>query len=326
MRLDAVDCRELRWPIVPRGSARTSGTERACVIVAVRGRSVMTGMTGTTGLGEAAPLPGFSMDSLADARRAATDLTSCLPLELPTPGHASTIAARITPAPAARFAIEAALLSAYAQNTRTSVARLLSPMPHAELRSATVVDDPAEAEAAFALGARCLKIKVGGDPCADIDRVHAIATRTPGALLRLDANRGWPADDIDRILLELRGLPIDYIEEPCPDAHLLLACDLPYRLALDESLSELDPAQLARAIASPKLAALVLKPTLLGGLARCMELAQLAHRHGVAPIVSHTLEGPVGTAACHELARAIGADVPVGLAPHPALDRFAEAR
>lgn len=326
IRLGAVDCRELRWPIVPRGSARAIAMpsmdtpERACVIVAVRGAD------GTTGLGEAAPLSGFSIDSRADAMVAAAALASRMPLELPTPGHAIAIADRITPAPAARFAIETALLSAYAQHTRTSVARLLSPMPHAELRSAVVVDDPAEAAAAFALGARCLKIKVGGDPGADIDRVHAIATHAPGALLRLDANRGWPADDVDRIFVELRGLPIDYIEEPCPEAHLLLACDLPYRLALDESLSELDPAQLARALASPKLAAVVLKPTLLGGLARCMELAQLAHQHGVAPIASHTLEGPVGTAACHELARAIGADVPVGLAPHPALERFAEAR
>jgi o-succinylbenzoate synthase len=320
MRLEAVDCRELRWPIVPRGSARGAGTERAALIIAVRS----TG--GTTGLGEAAPLPGFSVDSLLDARHAAAELAARMPLELSTPGHASAIADRITPAPAARFAVETALLVAYAQHTRTSVAQLLSALPHAELRSATVVDDEDEAQVAFALGARCLKIKVGGEPGADIARVQSIARRAPGALLRLDANRGWPADDVDRILAALVDLPIDYVEEPCRDAHLLLACDLPYRIALDESLAELDTAQLARAIASPRLAALVLKPTLLGGFARCLELAGLAHRHGVAPVVTHTLEGPVGTAACHELARAIGADVPVGLGAHPALVHFAEAR
>ena len=41
-------------------------------------------------------------------------------------------------------------------------------------------------------------------------------------------------------------------------------------------------------------------------------------QHGVAPIVTHALEGPIGLAACRELARAIGADVPVGLGPHVA--------
>ncbi len=320
MHIVAAEQCELRWPLAPRASARGQGSERHVLVVGVRGDD------GTTGLGEAAPLPGFSIDGIADARRAVDDLAGRLPLALATPGHASSVADRITGAPAARFALETALLSAFAQHARTSIAQLLSPMPQAELRSAIVVDDEDTAQVAAALGARCLKVKVGGEPEADIARVHAIARRAPGVQLRLDANRGWPADDVDRILAALRDLPIEYVEEPCRDAHQLLACDLPYRIALDESLVELDPAQLARAVASPRLAALVLKPTLLGGFARCLDLASLAHRHGVAPIVTHTLEGPIGTWACHELARAVGADVPVGLAPHPALARFTEAQ
>ncbi len=320
MRIVAVDHRDVRWPLVPRGSARGRQTERTATIIAVRTAE------GVTGLGEAAPLPDYSIDTLADTARAIADLASRAPLELATPGHASAIADRVTHAPAARFALETALLAAYAQSTRTSIARLLAAMPQAELRNAVVVDDEAEAEAAVARGARCLKIKVGSaDPDADIRRVRAIAACAPGAQLRLDANRAWPADDVDRILAPLGELPIDYVEEPCRDAHLMLDCDLRFRLALDESLVDLDRAALSRALTSPRLAALVLKPTLLGGFARCLELAALAHRHGVAPVVTHTLEGPLGTAACIELARAIGADVPVGLAPHPALDHFAEA-
>ncbi|MGH9888621.1 MAG: hypothetical protein ACREBE_24020, partial [bacterium] len=35
--------------------------------------------------------------------------------------------------------------------------------------------------------------------------------------------------------------------------------------------------------------------------------------------VSHTLEGPIGTAACADLALALGGEHPVGLAPHAAL-------
>jgi O-succinylbenzoate synthase len=199
-------------------------------------------------------------------------------------------------------------------------------MPQAELRSAAVVDDEDEAQIAVALGAQCLKIKVGTAPCADVDRVIAIAIRVPDCPLRLDTNRGWPAGDVDAIMAKLQGLSIEYVEEPCPNAHELLACDLPYRIALDESLAVIDAAQLERALASPQLAAIVLKPTLLGGFARCLALAAAARRHGVAPVVSHTLEGPVGMAACRELARAIGADVAVGLAPHPGLFHFAEAR
>ena len=302
MRIERVAHRIVRWPIEQRGAA-TRWSEREAVIIAVTGDA--------TGLGEAAPLPGMSIDTVDDAIEAAGALAARLPVVLETPAHAVAIADRITAAPAARFAIESALLAAYAQHTQTSVAALLAHgRPLAELRTAIVVDRPDEAR-----GASCLKIKAGRD-------VRAIAAAAPGARLRIDANRTWPRDEVLARMMALAGLPIDFVEEPCPDAHELLGWPLPLRIALDESLIDLAPDALARALDSPQLAALVLKPTLLGGLQRCLALAAEAHRHGVAPIVSHALEGQIGFAACTELARAIGADVPVGLGPHPALGGY----
>jgi len=314
MRIVGVAQRTLTWPLEPRGAARGKWTERTAVILGVRTQDH------ETGLGEAAPLPGMSIDSVADAVAALVDLAACVPLAIDSPAHATGIADRLAAAPAARFAIETALLSSLAQHAGTSIAALWSPIPQGELRSAVVVDDEDDARLAVAHGARCLKIKAG-----DPDRVLRIASAVPGVRLRVDANRSWPRADVENWLSRLELLPIDYVEEPCVDAHELLARHQPCRIALDESLVGLEPAELARALTSPALAALILKPTLLGGFARCQELAALAHRHGVAPIVSHALEGPIGFAACVELARTIGADVPVGLAPHPALDHFGEA-
>lgn len=299
MRIERVAHRIVRWPIEQRGAA-TRWREREAVIVAVDGDA--------TGLGEAAPLPGISIDGIDDAVAAVRALETRLPVVLETPAHAVAIADRVTAAPAARFAIESALLAAYAQHTRTSVATLLAHgRPLAELRTARVVDSPSEVG-----DARCIKIKADRD-------IRAIAAAAPGAQLRIDANRAWPRDEVVSRMMALASLPIDFVEEPCVDAHELLGWPLPCRIALDESLVELAPAALARALESPQLAALVLKPTLLGGFSRCLALAATAHRHGVAPIVSHALEGPIGYAACIELARAVGADVPVGLGPHPAL-------
>jgi O-succinylbenzoate synthase len=313
MRIIAATARSVRWPLEPSGAARGRWRERESVIVAVRTDD------GSTGLGEASPLPGMSIDTLDDARRAVTDLASCAPTAIDSPKHATGVADRITAAPAARFALETALLSALAQHSNTSIAALWSPIPHGELRSAVVCDDAESARAAVAAGARCVKIKAN-----DPELVIRVAAAVPNVRLRVDANRSWPRADVMKSLDRLALLPIDFVEEPCVDAHELLAQRLPCRIALDESLVELDPAALKRALTSPELAALVLKPTLLGGFARCIELAGLAHRHGVAPIVSHSLEGPIGFAACIELARTIGADVPVGLAPHPALEQFWE--
>lgn len=307
MRIAGVSTRAVRWSIASRGAAHR-WHEREALLLAVHTDD------DTTGLGEAAPLPGMSIDTVADAVEAAALLASRLPVALDTPTHAFALADRITTAPAARFAIETALLAAYAQHTRTSIAALLAPMPQAELASARVLDVP------LPVAARCIKIKVD----RGIDHVRAIAAANPHAQLRLDANRAWTRAQTLEHLDALADLPIDFVEEPCPDAHTLLDDDLPCRLALDESLIDLAPADLARALESQQLAALMLKPTLLGGFQRCLALAHLAHRHGVAPIVTHALEGPIGFAACHELARAIGADVPVGLGTHSALQHAYE--
>ena len=112
--------------------------------------------------------------------------------------------------------------------------------------------------------------------------VIRVAAAVPNVRLRVDANRSWPRADVMKSLERLALLPIDFVEEPCVDAHELLAQRLPCRIALDESLVELDPAALRRALTSPELAALVCKPTLLGGFARCIELAALAHRLSLA--------------------------------------------
>src|SRR5262245_47573499 len=229
MKIVAIDHRIVRWPIEPHGAAR-GRSERTALILAVRDDA------GATGLGEAAPLPGMSIDHIDDALRACEALAARVPLTLEVPSHATALADRITPAPAARFAIETALLSALAQRTGTSIASMLAPLarrlrssvpnvlapvPHAELRNCVVVDDEDEAVAAVALGAPCLKIKAPTP--ADLERVRRIARAVPKARLRVDANRGWPRDQVRTLLASLSHLPLDFVEEPCADAHHLLA-------------------------------------------------------------------------------------------------------
>jgi L-alanine-DL-glutamate epimerase-like enolase superfamily enzyme len=152
-----------------------------------------------------------------------------------------------------------------------------------------------------------------------IGRILAIAAAAPAARLRIDANRSWPRDEVPHRLARLSQLPIDYVEEPCIDAHLVLGEPLALKLALDESLTAIALPDLRAALGSPNLVALVLKPTLLGGLSAVLALAHRARAMGVAAVVSHGLEGPIGTAACAELALALGGSYPAGLAAHPAL-------
>jgi len=313
MRIVALAARTLRWPIAGRGAAR-GRTERAAVIVELRGAR------GEVGLGEAAPLPGMSRETIDDAERAIAAFAGQAPFDVIDRQAAFAIAGAYAEAPSARFAIETALLDALARDRGVALAQLLGAPGApaiAEVPLAAVVDDPDAARAAVAAGIRCLKIKlVAGD---DVGRVFAIAAAAPGARLRIDANRSWPRAELAGRLAALAALPIDYVEEPCQGTHQLLDAALPCKLALDESLGALTADELAAALRGPALAALILKPTLLGGFAVSLALADRARRAGIAAIASHGLEGPVGTAACAELALALGGPHAAGLAAHAAL-------
>ncbi len=316
--------RTLRWRVEPRGAARGITQRTATILIARQASAIGLGEWGRC-LFCQLMAPGHPRNPL-DLNAFAGDAVSFVNFRLPDPAIATASAALDVaadmPAPAMRFALETALLSLIAQRERTSVAALLVPNPIPRVRSAPVVDTADEARAAVAAGATALKLKIGPD---DFELARDISGAVPGVRLRIDANRRWPRTETPARLESLRALPVDYVEEPCERAHELLAELLPVPIALDESLAELDAAAVDRALAAPSLAALVLKPTLLGGFARCLDLAARARRAGKLAIMSHFLEGPIGTAACHELARAIRCDAPVGLAPHPALDHFAEA-
>lgn len=284
------EVRQVEW-LVPAGGAARSTFRRTSLLLALvdhRGTSVA--------FGEAAPLPGLSRDTIDDARR---DLERWTRGDIPFDGS-----------PAAAFAFETAMVGARAIDRGRAL--------HAELRDdasdrlplAAVVDTPEEAREAVARGITTLKIKVG----PGIDHVFAIHRAVPTARLRLDANRAWSAAEAMQQLRSVAALPIDFVEEPCIASH---ATTWPVPLALDESLVMMTDDEIERALLTT-VDALVLKPTLLGGLARCAALATKARRAGRRWTVSHCLEGPIGTAACAELALAIGGEA-AGLAPHGAL-------
>ncbi len=317
MRIVAIAARTLRWPIAARGAARDR-RDRAAVIVEVRSAR------GAIGLGEAAPLPGMSRDTLDDAAQAIAAFAGRAPLELDDVAAVARCAqAAGAGSPAARFAIETALLDALARERGVTLAALLRPAGVAaapRVALAAVVDDAEAARRAYGDGIRCFKIKVGD--ADEVARVRAIAAAVPDATLRLDANRAWPRPEVAARVAAFAVAGVAYIEEPCRDAHLVLDGQAA-RFALDESLVDLAPDQLDAALRGAALVALVLKPTLLGGLSAVIALAARARAAGIAAVLSHGLEGPIGTAACAELALALAiepaTDPAVGLAAHPAL-------
>ncbi len=231
------------------------------------------------GWADAAPLPGFSRETVGDVIAA---VRTDPPFSLPS----------------LRFAWESAQQEFSTVNV--SVNALLFGDREAVLRAA---GDLAVSEC------RAVKLKVGR--ATDVQDDAALVREVRNCLradqtLRLDANRAW---NLDRAIVFGRAvsdLDIEYIEEPTANPAWLeefwQQTTCPY--ALDETLVETTDLQ-----PFPHSAAFVVKPTLLGGFAEIERLT----RFGKPLVFSACFESGVGVAHVARLAMRCSRDVPAGL-------------
>ena len=319
-----------------RGSDRTA--RRVGILLELRAPD------GRSGWGEASPLPGYAGETperaaaallaLAASPAARSDLSDILrepgaagarlagALRPGGPTDAASAPLRrllAAPLPAsARAALVAALFDFAGRTTGAPVRGLLgAPRPGPDglasvpLNALVPLGAPRDAaraaRAAVGRGIGTLKTKLGPAETAaeDLDALRAIRQAVgPEVAIRLDANGLWSVDEACRLLPVLAAeIGPEYVEEPVPPDRLADLPDLPVRLAADESLR--DPERAARLLDSGALAVIVLKPGPLGGLDRCVALAREAATRGLATVVTHAFEGPVGHAAACELALAL---------------------
>ncbi|HHV22434.1 MAG TPA: o-succinylbenzoate synthase [Propionibacterium sp.] len=160
-------------------------------------------------------------------------------------------------------------------------------------------------------GCTTAKIKVaepGQSLAEDLARVEAVRDALgPDGHVRVDANGGWSLDEAILALRELSRFGIEYAEQPVASvedlARLrreLVRRDISVPIAADESIRRSgDPERVAELHAADVA---VLKVQPLGGVRRCLELADLL---GLPVVVSSALETSVGLAAGVALAAAL---------------------
>ncbi|MEM6673772.1 MAG: dipeptide epimerase [Planctomycetota bacterium] len=129
-----------------------------------------------------------------------------------------------------------------------------------------------------------LKVKLGGDPLEDVDRIRAVREAVGRDIpLRVDANQGW---DPSGALTALRGLEphrIDYCEEPVPrwnhDGLVRVAAASPIPIMADESaFDHRDTFRLAKTGA---LQLVNIKLAKSGGIADALKVVAVAEAAGM---------------------------------------------
>ncbi len=267
---------------------------------------------GCSGYGEAAPWPGFGMESESEslaALEAAARMVGGADLE---PGDwPGDVAARLRDAPAARAALQGALWDLAARRDGQPLAALLASRAGVArgvaLRdvgvSALLIERSPEALCREAARARAeghlaAKIKLGA-ASLDEDRSRARAAREglgPGIKLRGDANGAWSESDAGAALQALAEFDFDYVEQPVSAGDIAalgrLRVSSGVRIAADESVATEEGAR--RVIECDAADVLVLKPAMLGGPARALEIAERARQAGCEVVFSHAFESAVG--------------------------------
>lgn len=280
---------------------------------------------GERGVGEAAPLPGWTESrsacrrALERAREVAASDGPCAALEGLNP--AAT--------PAARHGLSLALADAAARAAGEPLYRHLGRGERVErvpvnatVGDGNVVRTRAEVERAVAAGFRTVKVKVGARSVeADLERLWAVREACPGVDLRVDANGAWDREAAETAVRAGGVQRVSYLEQPLPAGDLAGHADLRGHgvgIALDEGLLEHGLDAVLDADAAD---AVVLKPMVLGGPDLAVRAARRAAAASVAPVVTTTVDGAVARAAAVHVAATIPDVAACGLATGGRLER-----
>jgi o-succinylbenzoate synthase len=300
---------------LPFTTARQTLTVRHGFVVWVRDSA------GRWGVGEAAPLDGFGMESLIECAATLAEWQRVLPgtsVHFPVTWHESLepafgIPLKASHRPAALHGLECALLDLAAQAAGVPLSRWLHPSAegrvsvNATLGATSLQETVQQARARVAEGFGTLKLKVGvGGGDADVARVEAVRGAVgPTIQLRADANESWSEAQALEVLRRLAPSGIEYVEQPVPAMDLAalgrLSVASPVPVAADEASSSEAG---ARAVLAARAASvLVLKPMALGGLLTTLQIAREAFAQSIPVVLTSMLEGVYGrTAALHAAA------------------------
>lgn len=277
---------------------------------------------GRLGWGDAVPLPGYSRESIVDVERELARLGRRR-LHFDLDDEASGVPSLRgvdAPSPSVVFGLETALAGLAgggdaATPDRADLAGFRGPVSVNGLLDGTREEILEDVRTLMDLGYRTLKLKLGRRPfAADVELTHTVRRLVGGrAALRLDANRAWSLREAVRFGKEIGAEGIAYLEEPLTDPAGLPAffdaTGVP--VALDESLRHLEPRDLE---GRADVAAVILKPTLLGGVDRARRWAQQAIASQILPVISASFESGIGILGLARLASLSGcADVAAGL-------------
>ena len=267
----------------------------------------LTDINNNIAYSEISPLPGFHEETIDDAIKQLLFLSekltsSKLPLiEEILNGSYQKLLDEYCLFPSVQCGLDFAMLKMLAKNKKMPLCELFSGSSNLHIPINAVMpclreDYILSIRKLIDEGYKTVKIKVGrNDLSTEIKQILDIYNITNGKIsIRLDANARWSYDQAEYFLNSIKMVDsIEYIEEPLADYSLTEKlynhCRRP--IALDENLSSYikeNPNSLHA------LKAFIIKPPILGGLYKTIQLIKLAENNMKLSVISDTFQSGAG--------------------------------
>jgi muconate cycloisomerase len=157
--------------------------------------------------------------------------------------------------------------------------------------------EPAHAQARarelVAAGFTTIKVKVGTDPAADIERVRAVrAAIGPDIALTVDANCGWDADTAIRAINELADCRLALDEQPTPDGDYAALARVRRETSVPVMADDIcfNLAHARELVRNECCDVISVYPGKQGGIRKAQQIVDFAAAHGVACSIGSNLE------------------------------------
>ena len=256
-----------------------------------------------TGLGDIAPLPNYSIESmkeipwlLEELKQMSINLDDMLECRY-------SFQPFFVKAPSFRFGIETAIYDILSKRKNVSIAQLIN-----KNYNSSILLNGLYIQKKQILNSEVIKIKITTKNIFFIkDILEKILSTYPSCKkLRLDFNGSLDLPRAIRVCKELDGFPIDYIEQPInnPDlddyAELKLHTNIP--IAIDEHANRIEEIQNIIDVEAADV--IIIKPTLVGGFYESGNIINMVRDAKLRVILTSTYESNIGLMACAHIAAA----------------------
>jgi len=256
------------------------------------------------GVGEAAPLEGFSQENVKEVHYALEGFHQAIDGEsFDSDDLLSLVHIHTEGIPSARFALETAVYDLLAQEEGKPLSLYLNDHALTEVvvNGITGIHMPGD-------GFKVMKVKVGFSNLFDEIEQMVMLTKSFGEdiMFRLDANGSFDLPQAIRFCKEMEAFNIDYVEQPLLPAELVDLAELRYHtqipIAVDESLTDLESAE--KILEEQAADVFIIKPMISGGFSESEKIINLAKKEEIRTVVTSSLETEIGRTACLHLAAA----------------------